>query len=777
MLTRLEATLNPTATIALVNQTLSANQVAFSLTRPGLPWVTLHTQLLANVDAADALAARLVASGAFATVTPAYTAEPDLKPGGQSLEGSGWLARERFLPAWNAKKTASKIPVRCADAFINTQPPSQLSHLTFRDPTPPFAGSNSNGAFNGNHGFWTMGILGAIVDTIVPTGTSPDPETLLDLKCTQSGGFTFRDMMVRLSETFPETGPFVINTSIGYKRTRTVRTSVAQAAGDALLWRKLLAPVSNRVIHASSSGNSATLGNPSSNFGSPFHTQARFADLFAVIPEGERPVHQAYFDALLAQDAGLAAVRGTLLVVGSSDEDGDKSTFSQVPADVRMIGENVSGACVTDDSLCTSNIMFANGTSATAPQIAGLAAYLWSFNPAAPATLIKKVIVDAFDGRWVDAYTALLALEREDPTIGIRHALLDVTDDGTFDEQDVSRVLDEMALNLAVQADPSVAIEDFSRFDLNGDGFTRDDTANEMDLNLALPNKGVTYLDDTTVKRLDERFVTDLDVLCFYAWSSRYQGNNDERIALLTGRCRNVVANTTRKLEGTITSTLNRTYSTFAEFGGANGVYPNSSTATLTYNVGCNFITAPNGAGVTPRLCDVKTGQGSGASITSTTTPAVSFTGIGTNCEMKKELFFDFAASASASINDTNNQQQIEFTFNDQANPTIFDLRVNLFGVNAFTTETRTEVFSVLFSNGSIPECVPGTFSENFDGGQVSIGRLSAVKSNIGAMLPGESFTGSQIFTKAFPATVIESAANVHEFNVSWSLQLIETEN
>ena len=136
-----------------------------------------------------------------------------------------------------------------------------------------------------------------------------------------------------------------------------------------------------------------------------------------------------------------------------------------------------------------------SGTSMAAPMVAATAAYLWALDPNLTPQAIKQRLMNtaqvigfsagsecsSADAQpFINAYSSILtvddpaSLESINPVLGrIRGTILDVADDsgfegsnGKFDEKDIEYFL-------MLYDDPDIADRlDYSRFDLNGDGYT-----------------------------------------------------------------------------------------------------------------------------------------------------------------------------------------------------------------------------------------------------------------------------------------------------------------
>jgi hypothetical protein len=102
-----------------------------------------------------------------------------------------------------------------------------------------------------------------------------------------------------------------------------------------------------------------------------------------------------------------------------------------------------------------------------------------------------------------------------------------------FDEADVARFLREF--------DDRRGATDHSRFDLNGDGLIGAalgfDRVNLDGSGGPAPYAEVGQTIEETTVPFDENLVTDLDVLCYYAYSGLYEGDEVQRAQQLALRC------------------------------------------------------------------------------------------------------------------------------------------------------------------------------------------------------------------------------------------------
>ena len=182
------------------------------------------------------------------------------------------------------------------------------------------------------------------------------------------------------------------------------------------------------------------------------------------------------------------------------------------------------------------------GTSMATPQVAAVAAFVWSLDPTLSSQGVIDVILDssrsiAVDATpgfvchddtgtpVIDAYDAVLAAGGE----SVRRTILDVTGSGSFTEQDIARYLAEY--------DQRAGALDFSRYDLNGAGNSGGPATDRFDLNMSGTFGIVTQQAAGTTLVFDEETLTDTDVLCYYAFSDLYEGDTNERFELLAAPC------------------------------------------------------------------------------------------------------------------------------------------------------------------------------------------------------------------------------------------------
>ena len=234
-----------------------------------------------------------------------------------------------------------------------------------------------------------------------------------------------------------------------------------------------------------------------------------------------------------------------VLTTAVSPEQLVESVFSDANPDVKAIGEQI----FNDPTF--------NGTSFSAPQVTGLSSYLWLLSPELrdlPPAITKRAIQDNTRNNVIDAYAAAFSLDGPGlptaPTAPVRLALLDVDNDDAFTEADIDDFLRHLYFvdpvsDTITNAPPSATDADFSRYDLNGDGFTTSgsrreqfdlDRVGSIQFGRAKLSKVTQDIEGQDIT-FDEAALTDIEILCYYAYSDLYQGNADVRKTLLAGRC------------------------------------------------------------------------------------------------------------------------------------------------------------------------------------------------------------------------------------------------
>lgn len=583
ILSRLTVYLEATATVGAVNQLLADIDGRIVASAAGQPMLSVAVPRQPDAAALDALAARVTGSDAV------IAAIRDELPTFDNVPETGFeavveaLERTRFPAAWNALALARdgcasrRVPVIVADDFGREAPPG------FSGEVPGFRPNLTN-ARDGvrDHGYLVTSVLASNF-TGPMVGAAPLPECLELVDVNLAAPYTALERTLAISEAVGRFPRSVVNASWGFpslcgdsdgNATSCDATTVEPyrlyfRATQMADWKAVFGGAQDRFVAAVSAGNGAqdpeTLHYPGtipaglqSTLGASALADPTFAEF--TDPALWDPTDPALPDVTLT-GANLDSLEAILditgarsippftntLVVGSSSATGVESAFSNPGATVRAVGEAVFAT--------TWNNVRVNGTSFAAPQVAGLAAYLWLLSPdlrARPAPDTANLIrlsTDPDHPGELDALTAVLALDAStaDPTPAnspVRLAMLDIDDDGDFDDDDLSAF---RTAYLDENGDRRPSERDLGRFDLNGDGFrsANGTEANLFDLNRATSTRfGETVYENDLVKDIDgasvdfyEELTTDGDVVCYYAYSPLFTGDQLRRQETIGALC------------------------------------------------------------------------------------------------------------------------------------------------------------------------------------------------------------------------------------------------
>jgi hypothetical protein len=533
---------------------------------PGVSVIVVRVPDPGSLAAVGALVARAAAMPGVAFVNRGDFDEPELPanydptlfpPPESPLAKIGAHLGIRAHAAWNARgamQPGRQPSVAVSDEFGDGPPADALAATIQPDDFETFTG----GFFS--HGYFVLGVLagdfgGDTSDRGLVTGMFPATSAVEGLsirvidRSLNMTTASSEQRLVDLIATIP--GRVVVNTSYGIS---SVCNPVGnncidpeEAADKARAWVTKVrdAQIESRYIHFTSAGN---VDDAFPNIASAA-TNSAPASAALLLPAAE-------------------TLRNTVVVENAR---GDATTFaarcvsdkSYVGGTVAGVGTNVFSVDGPDAAVGTS---FRFGTSYATPQVAGLAAYLWTIAPdLSPEQIVgtlratSRVLPEPngpdcsarariiTDRRVVDAYDAVLSIDQASAptpsTAPVRLALMDVTGDGVFDGTDLTAFGAKLLSN--GQPVPEPAERDFGRFDLNGDGFTGGNRPAQFDLDRVgstrLGESAFSELvfeklvpDDRTIfGAFDENEVTDLDILCYYAHSALFTGTPDERLAVL----------------------------------------------------------------------------------------------------------------------------------------------------------------------------------------------------------------------------------------------------
>jgi Subtilase family len=332
----------------------------------------------------------------------------------------------------------------------------------------------------------------------------------------------------KLVKGFTDSGrDVVLNTSLQYIG------GVKDLQQEKLAWAKAFASLQNRYFHAAAAGNQPGL--PARQI-TPWNAAAIDGDLSNTAVVENRIASDTETDTPPFKPLGLFT--GSTKWAGTSTG-GNVSAFGasafQLPAD---------GGVVSYGNGTGSQLRLA-GTSMATPQVAGLAAYLWALDPSLDATEILQAMTrqphptPTSGTSAIDAYAAVLGIDLASALMSgnadeapVRIQIFDADGDLKFTDKDAALFVNAFALHngatVFVPVGSTPNPDDRSRFDLNGDGKVGGTSTFNYDLNINYnydQGKVPYELVPGRKVELDENAVTDLQVLCFYAYSKLFFGD------------------------------------------------------------------------------------------------------------------------------------------------------------------------------------------------------------------------------------------------------------
>ncbi len=235
---------------------------------------------------------------------------------------------------------------------------------------------------------------------------------------------------------------------------------------------------------------------------------------------------------LVDENGEAIAPLSNILAIGASkaaQNDGSEAYRVQCMAFFSYLDAHLNG--MGYDVFSTYNrdyTGFESGTSHASPQVAALAAMLWSVRPELTIAELKQILTDTArptpvvadqncssyptPPKTVDAFAAMLALDVSDDELKVRKALIDANGDGVVTASDITALLQML--------DNSNGQLDYGRADLNGDGFSGGSNESAFDLNANgdTTDRLETLIDGRMVS-FTESNLTDKEILCYLAFS------------------------------------------------------------------------------------------------------------------------------------------------------------------------------------------------------------------------------------------------------------------
>ncbi|HFD88042.1 MAG TPA: hypothetical protein ENJ35_10250, partial [Gammaproteobacteria bacterium] len=602
ILTRMDVFLELDATVDQVNTALKGIDARIVTSLPGMPYMTVSIPRQANTQAAADLATELEQYPGIQSVLVAREASAQLLPPGQASSADEkpalkHLEAGRFPAAWNASNLlanceADKVKLAIVDYFsfpflapVSNSSPDIGQEAERELPVSSLTGSPSS---DGNlHGWQVAATAAAKFDDRNPTGAMPFDQCI-DLTLFAINGLSFSQWLINSSLALDVLGPGVImSQSLGYQddcvdydssgnmvyvacrpdhfgdQPKAVVFTPYQRSQYGLLWKYLTRDQRDSFLSVVAAGNSGNAESASLYAGLG---EAVYDSPMAVVSEDPMahvqdeslwgiPLTLADGDpdfvSIAANDFQLGLLQslsdllklsslGTarnVLVVGSGDRVGAHAYSSQ--------GGNIMADGANIQTLGSETV---SGTSFSAPQVAGLAAYMWSIAPelreGPMEDTVRAITANTRENGFIDAYAAVLSIDEdagsEPPKAPVREAILDVTGDGFFNQDDLRLFADFYGLTDTPVAEDPDNPGTPSRFDLNGDGLISPDAMERFDLDpensthlgeARYGNVSLSIGGDTI--SLDENQLTDTEILCYYAYSPLYLGDEQTRSTLL----------------------------------------------------------------------------------------------------------------------------------------------------------------------------------------------------------------------------------------------------
>ena len=594
ILTRLDVVLEPGATIGQVNAALESISARIVTSEPGSPFVTVEVARQSSVDDLSKLSQTLSEQPGIAVAFIGQEAATRNAPEYETDPVVTHLEAGNFFAAWNAYSNTldcivDPIKLVIVDKFgsLSSLPDGMSAKIDKELPKYNLIGNVLDDGKT--HGWDVAAIAAADFSPSDNTGAMPFSDCI-DLTLLSVSGLTQSQQLQAISQYLHSLNDIaVVNYSLGFKdRCDNGCDAASVADGSALAdfkqitpsyqraflamqWKKLTHDIWDKFLIVTAAGD---------------ETDTEMAQIYEALKVSQynSPINYAtdndYIDSTQmlwgeATDPGATFVQTDEIFLNILKDQEEYLGVQDIPAADNVIIVGSSGSGLTSDLLSDisayaqelpdlSGEYFISGSSYAAPQVAGLAVYLWAQDDtglrdytrqaSSMQMTIDSILYSAYDDaaqglfNQIDALAAVLTFDGDITTDGdtaapVRKAILDFNSDGYFNQDDLTIFADSMQLPTADNPIPLLSsLTAYNRLNLNGAGglFGLTDMTARFDLDpLGLPTGApskygnLSYTIDNNSITLDENSLTDLDILCYYAYSPLYLGDEQTRSTLL----------------------------------------------------------------------------------------------------------------------------------------------------------------------------------------------------------------------------------------------------
>ncbi len=597
ILTRLDVVLDPTASVGQVNSALAQINAKIVTSQPGSPMVTVEVARQADASKLSDIAAQLAQQpgifAAFSGKEAQTRAIPDFINANPPIDSQSiaFLQDSKFPAAWNAGGllndcVANPVNLVIVDKFGSLSSMGAAMRARIAKEFPQYTLKGSVLDDGETHGWNVAAIAAAEYSVSDSTGAMPF-SGCLNLTLLSVSGLTYSQQLLTIANYLNTLGsaPAILNYSLGFKdRCDTGCTAASVADGSkldefkaitssserawmALQWKSTTHLYWNQLVIVAAAGDEAgqELTQTYRALG-----VARYNSALSYVADSDFIAStQTNWGADTDPGAGFIQTDSTELAKLRSMESFLASAgVDNAPAsNVIMVGQgdgssSDSGVDVDVPAQKIPNLSgngLVSGSSFAAPQVSGLAAYLWALdgtglrdvtNVLSPARVIQvigdSVTINPVSGEHkLDALAAVLSLDSdavtEPPSAPVRAAMLDFNDDGFFNQDDITLFANVANLPAAPDPLPQTPNSLFSRFNLHGvDGVDGIQSRGRFDLDVenstrfgAAKYGTVPLKIGTTTINLDENNLSNTEIVCYYAYSTLYLGDELTRSTLL----------------------------------------------------------------------------------------------------------------------------------------------------------------------------------------------------------------------------------------------------